>query len=65
VEKKKPLWEDIIAYTSSKNKLGLGLILLGLIGLILPLIPGILLVALGVLILKPEWYEVLKKKLKS
>jgi hypothetical protein len=34
-------------------------------GLLLPIIPGILLVAAGIIILKPEWYERLKKKIKS
>ena len=65
MENKKPLWEDIIAFTRSKNKVGVGLIILGLMGLLLPIIPGILLVVAGIIILKPEWYERLKKKIKS
>jgi len=52
-----PLWQDIIKFSRNKSKLGIGFILLGLLGLVLPIIPGILLLTVGVFLLKPEWYE--------
>ena len=54
---KNPLWQDIIKFSRNKSKLAIGFIVLGLLGLILPVIPGILLLTVGVFLLKPEWYE--------
>ena len=54
---KKPLWEEIVDFTKSKNKLAVALIALGLIGLVLPILPGLLLIAVGIYLLKPEWVD--------
>ncbi len=61
---KKPLWEEIVDFTKSKNKLAIILIALGLLGLALPVLPGLLLIAVGIYILKPEWVEKVKEKFK-
>jgi len=52
-----PLWKDILKFYKNKKKMAVGFILLGLLGLVLPIIPGFALLALGVFYLKPEWYE--------
>jgi uncharacterized membrane protein YbaN (DUF454 family) len=52
-----PLWHDIIKFSRNKNKLAIGFIVLGILGLILPMIPGILFLGVGIFIIKPEWYE--------
>ena len=52
-----PLWYDILKFSRNKSKFALGLIILGLLGLILPILPGILLLVLGIYLLKPEWYN--------
>ena len=39
---------------------GSGLILLGIIGLALPILPGLLFIFLGIYLLKPEWLQKLK-----
>jgi uncharacterized membrane protein YbaN (DUF454 family) len=52
-----PLWQDIIIFSRNKTKFAIGFILLGLLGLVLPVIPGILLLTVGVFLLKPEWYD--------
>ncbi len=49
----KPLWEEIVDFTKSKNKLAVALIALGLLGLVLPILPGLLLIAVGIYLLKP------------
>lgn len=63
-EEKKPLWEEIVDFTKSKNKLAVALIALGLIGLALPILPGLLLIAVGVYLLKPEWADKVKELFK-
>ncbi len=61
----KPLWEEIVDFTKSKNKLAVVLIGLGILGLVLPIIPGILLIAVGVYLLKPEWIEKVKEQFRK
>jgi len=63
-DEKKPLWEEIVDFTKSKNKLAVVLIGIGVLGLILPIIPGLLLIAVGVYLLKPEWAEAVKEMFK-
>jgi len=62
MENKKPLWQEIKDFSRHKYKWAVLFIILGLLGLILPVIPGILLLAVALFILKPEWYQKLKKK---
>ena len=62
---KKPLWQDILSYTRSKNKIAVALIIIGVLGLALPVLPGVLLIVIGLLILKPEWADKLKQKLRN
>ena len=62
MENKDPLWHEIKKFSKHKSKIAIGFILLGLLGLVLPVIPGILLLLIGLFILKPEWYEKFKRK---
>lgn len=50
--KKNPLWDDILQFSKNKILLAIGLILIGLTGFIIPIIPGILLIVLAVAILR-------------
>lgn len=52
-----PLWQDIIEFSRNKTKLAISFIVLGILGLVLPVIPGILLLGLGVFLIKPDWYS--------
>lgn len=63
-EEKKPLWEEIVNFTKSKNKLAVSLIAIGVLGLLLPVIPGLLLIAVGIYLLKPEWADKVKELFK-
>jgi hypothetical protein len=63
VRDKKPLWEDILTFSKDKYKIASLLIIIGTLGLVFPIIPGLLLIGFGLLLLKPEWYEKIRKKL--
>ena len=56
-----PLWQDIIEFSRNKTKLAITFIILGILGLVLPIIPGILLLGLGVFLIKPEWYAIFRQ----
>jgi len=47
-----PLWEDILRFSKNKYLLALSLVLIGLLGIIVPVIPGILLFLLALALLK-------------
>jgi len=55
-----PLWEDIIHFTRDKYKFASVLIILGVIGLVIPIIPGFLLILGALFLIKPEWYQKFK-----
>jgi hypothetical protein len=63
MEKRKALWLDIAQFSKRKYKIAVLFILLGLAGLVLPVIPGFLLLGVGIFILKPEWFETVRRKL--
>ena len=56
-----PLWCDIMKFSQNKSKFAIGLIVLGFLGLILPILPGILPLALGIYLLKPKWYNFFRR----
>jgi len=64
-QKQEPLWHDILQFSRNKSKMAIGFISLGVVGLVLPVIPGFALLAAGVFLLKPEWYDYLKKKFRK
>ncbi len=59
------LWEDIARFSKNKYKIAAAFIIVGLSGLILPVIPGLLLLTVGIFILKPEWFAKLRDKLRQ
>jgi hypothetical protein len=59
------LWEDIARFSKNKYKIAAVFIILGLSGLILPVIPGLLLLAIGIFIIKPEWFSKIRDKLRK
>ena len=59
---KKPLWREIKKFSAQKVWFAVLFLILGLFGLVLPVIPGILLLAVAVFLIKPEWYERLKRR---
>jgi uncharacterized protein YqgC (DUF456 family) len=64
VPHRKPLWNEILKFSNEKYRIATILIVIGLVGLVFPIIPGLLLIGLGILLIKPEWFERVKSKLK-
>jgi len=63
--KNRPLYEDIAKFVKTKKILAIPLIILGLLGLILPVIPGTVFLVLALLLLFPKDGERLIEKLKK
>lgn len=62
MEERIPLREKIGQFSKHKIKWAIALIILGLLGLVLPVIPGILLLAVGLFLIKPEWFDRFRRK---
>jgi uncharacterized protein YqgC (DUF456 family) len=60
-----PLWQDIVRFSRHKYKFVFALVILGLVGLVIPIIPGMLLLLAAIFIIKPEWYYKFKKFFKT
>lgn len=54
---KKSLYEEIVDFQRFKKYVGIPLIALGLVGLLLPLLPGIVLIFLGFMLVLPRKAE--------
>ncbi len=65
MKKNVKLTEEIKQFQNEKKWYGIVLIGLGLLGLILPLMPGWLLIAAGVALISPKYGERLLGKIKS
>lgn len=50
-----PLWEDILSFSRNKYSLALTLIAVGLLGIIIPIIPGLLLFILALALVRKGW----------
>ena len=50
----KPLWEDILEFHKNRQLIGILLVILGSAGLLLPILPGVLVILLGLALLAPD-----------
>ena len=64
-KKSKPLWDEILTFSRKKYGLAFILVLVGLLGIVVPIIPGILLILFAVALLKPGLMVKVRSKLKS
>lgn len=60
---KKPLINEILAFRKLRNWLIIPLLVLGAIGIILPILPGLLLIFTGLVLWKPELADKIKAEL--
>ena len=63
--KSRLLWEDILRFSKQKYKFAAVLIIIGVLGLVIPVIPGMLLLLGAVFLIKPEWYQKAKRFFKN
>ncbi|KAA3611315.1 MAG: hypothetical protein D8M58_15220 [Calditrichaeota bacterium] len=64
-EKSRPLWDDILKFSRKKYGWAFLLILIGLFGLVIPVIPGLLLFLFAAALLKPGLMAKVRAKLNS
>ena len=64
-KKSRPLWDDILKFSRKKYGLALILILIGLLGIVVPVIPGLLLILFAVALLKPGLMAKVRARLNS
>ena len=62
---KRPLYKEILEFSKTKKLLAIPLFILGLLGLILPIIPGLALIFIASLFLFPKESEKLLDKIKQ
>ncbi len=62
---KKPLWEEIARFTKKKFLIAGLLLVIGLVGFVIPVIPGVLLILFAVALLKPGLMKKIRAKLKK
>ncbi len=65
MKKKKSLYEEMKKFQDEKKFYGIFLLVLGILGLIFPIIPGWLLIGMAVAIISPKHGEIILKKIKS
>jgi hypothetical protein len=62
---RRPLWEDIRRFKKTKILLAVIFLSLGVLGFILPVIPGFLFILLAVAMLRPGMMKKIRNKLKE
>ena len=62
IERKKALWKDIINFSKNKYLLALGLVAVGLLGIVIPIIPGLFLIFLAIALFKKGWMAKFRKR---
>ena len=63
--KKKSLTEEIKQFQKERKWYGTALLSVGMLGLVLPVIPGLFLIALGVALISPKYGNELLEKFKT
>lgn len=61
---KPPLWRDILTFSKGKVTLAILLILIGLSGFIIPIVPGLLLIILAIALFKKGWMEKIRSRIR-
>ena len=59
---KKPLFEQLESFRKWRNWIAIPLIAIGVISLLLPILPGILIIFLGIMLINPELADRIREK---
>jgi len=62
-KKRTPLWEDVLSFSKNKYVLAVTLVGISALGLIIPVIPGLLLVILAIALFKRGWMSKIRNRL--
>lgn len=65
MEKKKSLFEEMKKFQGEKQYYIVALIMAGILGLIFPIIPGLLLIGMGIALLSPKHGDAFLTKIKN
>jgi len=65
LKKSRPLWDDILKFSRKKYGWAIILVLIGLLGIVIPVIPGLLFILFAVALLKPGLMAKVRAKLNS
>jgi preprotein translocase subunit Sss1 len=60
-----PLWKEILKFSRRKYGLAILLLFIGLLGFLIPVIPGVLLIIFAVALVKPGMMQKLRAKMNS
>ena len=63
-ENKKPLWEEIRKFSKTKYFIAFALILLAIVGIILPIIPGIIFIILAIALFRKGWMSKIRNRVR-
>ena len=59
---KKPLWEEIKSFSKTKSFIAIALLLLALLGIIVPIIPGIIFFVLAIALFRKGWMSKIRER---
>ena len=59
---KKPLWEEIRKFSKTKYFIAIALIILAILGIIVPVIPGIIFIILAIALFKKGWMSKIRER---
>jgi hypothetical protein len=60
-----PLWEEILKFSRNKFVLAVLLVIVGILGFVIPVIPGFLLILFAVALFKPGLMKKIREKLNA
>jgi len=63
-EARPPLWPEILSFSRSKYSIAIVLVAVGLLGIIIPIIPGLLLFILALALTRKGWASRLRRRLR-
>jgi len=63
-ENKTPLWEEIRKFSKTKYFIAVALIILAVIGILVPIIPGIIFIILAIALFRKGWMSTIRNRIR-
>jgi uncharacterized protein YqgC (DUF456 family) len=64
MENRKPLWEDIKKFSKNRYLLVFLFLILALVGIVVPIIPGLALLVLAIALIKKGWMAKIRRRVR-